>query len=65
MKGIKFHDVILDEIMNTNNEVKNEIYLIFYKLIKENAIKSIIRTKYLVVAALRFMRAGNFMGKIR
>nr|KAF7431538.1 hypothetical protein H0235_004462 [Vespula pensylvanica] len=67
MKGISFHGVMLDQIMNTNDEVKNEISSIFNKLMKENAIKPIIRTVFgqdEVETALRFMAAGKHMGKV-
>ncbi|KAF7409679.1 hypothetical protein HZH68_004060 [Vespula germanica] len=67
MKGISFHGVMLDQIMNTNDEVKYEISSIFNKLMKENAIKPIIRTVFdqdQVETALRFMAAGEHMGKV-
>nr|XP_050846949.1 fatty acid synthase-like isoform X1 [Vespula vulgaris] len=67
MKGISFHGVMLDQIINTNDEVKNEISSIFNKLMKENAIKPIIRTVFgqdQVETALRFMAAGKHMGKV-
>nr|XP_050846953.1 fatty acid synthase-like [Vespula vulgaris] len=67
LKGISFHGVMLDQIMNTNDKVKNEISSIFNKLIKENGIKPIIRTvfgKDQVEKALRFMAAGKHMGKV-
>ncbi|XP_047345880.1 fatty acid synthase-like [Vespa velutina] len=67
MKGISFHSVMLDKVINTNDEIKNEISSIFNKLIKENAIKPIIRTvfgKDQIETALRFMAAGKHMGKV-
>ncbi|KAF7404648.1 hypothetical protein HZH66_003554 [Vespula vulgaris] len=67
MKGISFHGIMLDKIINTNDKVKNEISSIFNILLKENAIKPIIRTvfdKYQVETALRFMAAGKHMGKV-
>ncbi|XP_035738088.1 fatty acid synthase-like [Vespa mandarinia] len=67
MKGISFHGVMLDKVINTNDEIKNEISSIFNKLIKENAIKPIIRTvfgKDQIETALRFMAAGKHMGKV-
>ncbi|KAL2715950.1 fatty acid synthase-like [Vespula squamosa] len=67
MKNISFHAVMLDKVIETNDQVKNEISLIFNKLMKENAIKPIIRTifgKDQVETALRFMAAGKHMGKV-
>nr|XP_050846967.1 fatty acid synthase-like [Vespula vulgaris] len=67
MKGISFHGVMLDQIMNTNDEVKKEICSIFNKLLKENAIKPIIRTVFgqdQVETAIRFMAAGKHIGKV-
>ncbi|XP_043664579.1 fatty acid synthase-like [Vespula pensylvanica] len=67
MKGISFHGIMLDKIIDTNDKVKNEISSIFNILLKENAIKPIIRTvfeKYQVETAFRFMAAGKHMGKV-
>ncbi|KAL2715899.1 fatty acid synthase-like [Vespula squamosa] len=65
--GISFHCVMLDKIINTNDTVKKRISSIFNKLIKENAIKPILRTvfgKHQVETAFRFMAAGKHMGKV-
>ncbi|KAL2715897.1 fatty acid synthase-like [Vespula squamosa] len=62
-----FHCVMLDKIINTNDTVKKRISSIFNKLIKENAIKPILRTvfgKHQVETAFRFMAAGKHMGKV-
>lgn len=66
-KEISFHAVMLDQIMITNDEIKDEIYSRVNKLLKENAIKPIVRTifgKNQVEEAFRFMAAGKHIGKV-
>ncbi|XP_043668271.1 fatty acid synthase-like [Vespula pensylvanica] len=66
-KGISFHAIMLDKIMETMDEVKNEISSILNKLIKEGVIKPIVRKvfgKDKVEEALRFMAAGKHIGKV-
>ncbi|KAF7409684.1 hypothetical protein HZH68_004065 [Vespula germanica] len=65
VKSISIQDVLLDQIMKTNDE--NEICSIFNKLIRENVIKLIIRTAFdkdQVEKVFRFMANGKHVGKI-
>ncbi|KAL2737028.1 fatty acid synthase-like, partial [Vespula squamosa] len=66
-KEISFHAVMLDKIMITNDEIKDEIYSRVNILLKENAIKPIVRTvfrKDQVETAFRYMAAGKHIGKV-
>ncbi|XP_047362256.1 fatty acid synthase-like [Vespa velutina] len=66
-KEISFHAVMLDQIIITNDGIRNEISSKVNKLLKENAIKPIVRTifgKDQIEKAFRFMAAGKHIGKV-
>ncbi|XP_046832934.1 fatty acid synthase-like isoform X1 [Vespa crabro] len=66
-KEISFHAVMLDQIIVTKDGIRNEISSRVNKLLKENAIKPIVRTifgKDQIEKAFRFMAAGKHIGKV-
>ncbi|XP_035740323.1 fatty acid synthase-like isoform X2 [Vespa mandarinia] len=66
-KEISFHAIMLDQIIVTKDGIRNEISSKVNKLLKENAIKPIVRTIFgrdQVEKAFRFMAAGKHIGKI-
>ncbi|XP_047362716.1 fatty acid synthase-like [Vespa velutina] len=66
-KEISFHAVMLDQIIITKDGIRNEISSRINKLLKENAIKPIVRTifgKDQIEKAFRFMAAGKHIGKV-
>ncbi|XP_035722352.1 fatty acid synthase-like [Vespa mandarinia] len=66
-KGISFHAIMLDKIINIHTEVSIEVNSILNRLIKENGVKPIVRTvfgKDQIETAFRFMAAGKHIGKV-
>nr|XP_050849711.1 fatty acid synthase-like [Vespula vulgaris] len=66
-KGISFHAIMLDKIINTSSKIQMEISSILNRLIKENGVKPIIRTvfgKDQIETVFRFMAAGKHIGKV-
>ncbi|XP_035742585.1 LOW QUALITY PROTEIN: fatty acid synthase-like [Vespa mandarinia] len=67
LKEISFHAVMLDQIIVTKDGIRNEISSRVNKLLKENAIKPIVRSIFgrdQIEKAFRFTAACKHIGKV-